>query len=195
MIKQIMDLVASVERDGKRLNQHLPEWAAYLEYVKGYLLLHGITKPIVVEIGILDGAQRRFYEELFGAEYIGLDIDPNAPADIRGDSGTKAVFDQLKKRLNGRMIDVLFIDGLHTYEGVKADYDLYAPLTKHIVAVHDIHTPKLVPGDTVDVIRWWRELLSKNTEDTVIIIQHHNPRPLHVFNGRPLGIGLIVKRR
>jgi hypothetical protein len=186
-------LLKTNEESGKRLNQHIPEWKAYLEYVGGYFRSRWIDRPVVVEIGILDGAQRRFYENLLNAEYIGIDIDPKSPADIHGNSADPGTVAKLKARLAGRQIDLLFIDGLHTYAGAKADYEIYGPLTKHIVAIHDIHTPKLTPNDQVEVYRLWNEILTENKTDTIITIQHHNPRRPEEFNGRPLGIGVIVK--
>ena len=197
MNKRFDELMASLGTDGIRLNQHSPEWKAFLEYASGYFLARNITHPVVVEIGILDGAQRRFYETLLWAEYIGIDSGREdsmigAP-DIAGDSRLPATVEELKARLCGRPIDLLFIDGLHTYEAVKSDYEIYGPLTQHIIALHDIHTPKLGPNDSVDVMRLWNEILATNKSDTLITIQHHNPRPPEEFNGRPLGIGLIVK--
>jgi hypothetical protein len=187
------ELLSSVEKDGLRLNQHVPEWRTFMEIAQAYFENRGIFKPIVVEIGILDGAQRRFYEDLLGAEYIGIDVNPKSPAYILGNSAAPGTVDELKKRLGGWPIDLLFIDGLHTYAGAKADYEIYGPLTKHLIAIHDIHTPKLWPGDPVDVARLWTEILETNKTDTIITIQHHNPRRPEEFNGRPLGIGLILK--
>jgi hypothetical protein len=183
----------SLKSDGKRLNQHVPEWKAYLEFAAGYFKARGIARPLVVEVGILDGSQRRFYETLLGAEYVGIDVNPKSPADIIGDSAAPGTIAKLKASLAGRQIDLLFIDGLHTYAGAKADYANYGPLTRHIVAIHDIHTPKLGPGDPVDVARLWNEILAENKADTIVTIQRHNPRRPDEFNGRPLGIGIIVK--
>ena len=38
---------------------------------------------------------------------------------VVGDSHKKETFNFLKKILNGKLIDFLFIDGDHTYKGVK----------------------------------------------------------------------------
>lgn len=192
-----LELMGNTDVDNKggenRLNQHVPEWKIYLEIVDGIFGTRGVVNPIVVEIGILDGAQRAFYEELFGATYISIDINPKSSATIRGSSSSVHTISRLKEILDGRMIDLLFIDGLHTYGGVRSDYDMYHPLVKHITAIHDILTPKNTPKDTVDVIRFWNELKESNKKDTLITIQHHNPRKITAFNGRPLGIGMCVK--
>jgi glycosyltransferase involved in cell wall biosynthesis len=187
------DLLKSLERDGKRLNQHTPEWKAYLEFAAGYFKARGIARPLVVEIGILDGAQRRFYETLMGAEYIGIDINSKGPADIVGDSSAPETLAKLKHKIGGAAIDLLFIDGLHTYAGAKSDYEIYGPLVRHIIAIHDIHTPKIGPKDPVEVWRLWGDILAGNKTDTIITVQRHNPRRPDEFNGRPLGIGILVK--
>ena len=36
-------------------------------------------------------------------------------------------------------------------------------------------------------------MLSTNTNDTFVIFHGHNPRPMNVFNGRQLGIGVMIK--
>ena len=189
------NILSDVERKRKRLNQHLPEFLAYLEYAAAYFDFNNIANPLVVEIGILDGAQEQFYKRLLFAEYISIDIDKNAPATIHGDSGDTKIFEKLMALLSGRKIDLLFIDGLHTYAGVKRDYELYSPLVSHLIGIHDVLTYKLNEKDSVDVKRWWQEMLDSNKEDTLFTIQHYNPRPPEAFNGRPLGIGIIVKGR
>ena len=190
----LLDRTEQNNTQGKnRLNQHVPEWLTFLEFVGSLFVSRDVPKPIVVEIGVLDGAQRMFYETLFDAKYIGIDINPKAPATIHGDSRKPGVLYQLKEQLNGSHIDLLFIDGLHTYEGVKSDYDIFNPLVRHVTAIHDILTPKNGPQDEVNVIPFWNELKETNTKDTLITVQHHNPKPADVFNGRPLGIGMVVK--
>lgn len=51
-------------------------------------------------------------------------------------------------------IDVLFIDGSHAYEDVKADFEAFYPFVKKggIIAFHDIK------GKWAGVIRYWKEI-------------------------------------
>jgi len=176
-----------------RLNQHVPEFQTFLQLSDAILRSNSVEKPVVVEIGILDGSQKEFYEQLLNAEYIGIDINPNSSADIIGDSGSVDTVHKLLDLLDDRTPDLVFIDGLHTYDGVKADYEMYAPLANYIIGVHDILTPKLTPRDSVDVARFWKEVWEENKDDTIVTIRHHNSRPANVFNGRPLGIGVVIK--
>ena len=67
----------------------------------------------------------------------------------------------VEKILDGQKIDFLFVDGDHTYEGVKEDFEMYAPLVRRggVVAFHDI-----VPGPTESVggvNKFWLEIRGK----------------------------------
>jgi cephalosporin hydroxylase len=59
---------------------------------------------------------------------------------IKGDSTSESVLSSVRRALAGAPIDVLFIDGDHSYAGVKADYLKYRPLVRNggIIAFHDI---------------------------------------------------------
>ncbi len=71
------------------------------------------------------------------------------------DSHDPRTLERLRRRLDGRPIDFLFIDGDHSYDGVKRDFEMYSPLVRPggLVAFHDV-----IAGDEPDVVRYWREL-------------------------------------
>lgn len=76
---------------------------------------------------------------------------------IRGNSHADETFEKLKRVLNDRQIDYLFIDGDHTYEGAKMDFEKYGQLVRKggKVAFHDIVVHK---GSECDVFKLWNEV-------------------------------------
>ena len=176
----------------KELGQDPYEWLNFLEFTSSYFATRGIPRPLVVEIGIWNGLQRRFYEGLMDAEYIGIDnLKPFAPLtvtesctvpEIVGDSHDRAIVECLKERLAGRPIDLLFIDGDHSYASVKQDYEFYSPLTRHIVAFHDMI-------GTEGVARFWAELWTAE-KNRPFVIFHRDSSADWVLQ---MGIGLLIK--
>lgn len=77
---------------------------------------------------------------------------------IRDDSHKKKTLDQTKKIFGKNKLDLLFIDGDHTYEGVKQDYEMYSPLVKSegIIVFHDIMFHTKAPKCEVE--RFWNEV-------------------------------------
>ena len=171
------------------LAQDISEWKAYLEFVKGYFKNRAIAKPVVVEIGVMHNAQKPYYEELMDAEHIGVDINPNCVPDILGDSHKPQTMQELHRVLCGRKIDLLFIDGNHSYDNVKQDYDNYAPMTEHIVAFHDISA-----SVNSDVRRFWQELSRANGYLAIAFNQYNTAVSVADNKFIDMGIGLIIKR-
>jgi cephalosporin hydroxylase len=65
---------------------------------------------------------------------------------------------QVKTILSGQKLDFLFIDGDHSYEGVKKDFNMYGPLVRDrgVIAFHDI-TP--YPFNlSIGVSKFWQEI-------------------------------------
>jgi len=59
---------------------------------------------------------------------------------VRGDSSAPETLGRVRSLLRGHPLDLLFIDGDHSYEGVKADFDNYSPLVRPggLIVFHDI---------------------------------------------------------
>ena len=90
---------------------------------------------------------------------------------VRSDSHSPSTLEQVSRLLDGG-IDFLFIDGDHTYEGVRADFEMYSPLVREggLIALHDIVQG---PHETVgDVPRFWNELRARETSADEIVADH-----------------------
>jgi cephalosporin hydroxylase len=97
---------------------------------------------------------------------------------IPRDSHDPRTVEELRRRLDGRGVDFLFIDGDHSYEGVKQDFELYAPLVEPggVIALHDVNESNW-PG----VIAFWNEI--KPSHETIEFVANDPP-------GR-YGIGVV----
>lgn len=121
-------------------SQQKYEFFQFLQFVETHFQMKDISRPIVVEIGVKDICQAAFYEHFLDAEYIGIDIAAkDCDQIITGNSLNLSTQLKLLQRLDGRLINLLFIDGDHRYGAVKADYELYSPLVKNLIAFHDIN--------------------------------------------------------
>jgi cephalosporin hydroxylase len=59
---------------------------------------------------------------------------------LRANSHSPATLVEVRQLLSGQPIDLLFIDGDHTFEGVKKDWEMYSPLVRSggLVVFHDV---------------------------------------------------------
>lgn len=175
---------------GAQLGQHPAEWRLYMEFLYAFFHNRRVECPVVVEIGTMNNVQRHFYKALLNAEHIGIDVAGNA--DIVGRSQVPDTLLKLATMLHGRMIDVLFIDGDHTYQGVKADYENYRLLVRHVIALHDISHPysAAIPEETM---RLWNEICATERGAALLSFCHYNSTTTGITAGRQMGIGLVVK--
>jgi len=83
------------------------------------------------------------------------------------DSHRQETFDRVQDALAGRLLDLLFIDGDHSYAGLTADYEMYVPLVRSggLVAFHDIvpGPPEAVGG----VPDFWRQVRDETALELV----------------------------
>lgn len=85
---------------------------------------------------------------------------------LRADSHAPETLDALRRSLGDDPIDFLYIDGDHRLEGVRSDFEQYAPLVRSggLVAFHDIITRE--PGH--DVHRFWLEIKDRYEHEELI---------------------------
>ncbi len=106
---------------------------------------------------------------------------------LRGDSHAPQMVHQVRDLVGPVPIDLLFIDGDHTYEGVKPDFSLYAPLVANggLIALHGVvprtEEPRIV------VWRFWQEIREQHKE----ALEWVDRTP----GGREIGIGLLRSQR
>lgn len=103
---------------------------------------------------------------------------------LLGDSHDPQTLARLEQLLRGRKIDLLFIDGDHSYEGVRQDFEMYAPLAS-LVALHDILPHPAFTGCEVE--RFWRELRERHR-----CIEFLDPEDDRLGWGLWGGIGVIL---
>ena len=165
------------------------------EVIWFYRACEKIQPKVIVEIGIKVGGNFKILSTLLDKHGLAVGVDPwtkitsreiasawkmnDALCDVRhvkGDSHDVATQEELQDVLGGRPIDVLFIDGDHSTEGMLADYADYSPLVRPggIIAVHDIFY-------LVEVTEAWRRL------------PHPGPKYESPRNQSSIGIGYVVK--
>jgi len=81
---------------------------------------------------------------------------------VRGDSHAMETLERVAAILQGNKLDVLFIDGDHSYVGAKQDFERYKQLVRPggIVAIHDIVPAKHHPE--IEVSRLWTEIKAEH---------------------------------
>lgn len=98
---------------------------------------------------------------------------------FRKDSHKDKTLEIVRKTLQGHKLDFLFIDGDHSYDGVRMDFEMYSPLLRSggLIAFHDI----VKSEGPEEVHRFWNEVKQKYSHQELI----------HSNGGKSMGIGAL----
>jgi len=98
---------------------------------------------LIVSVDLPDGEFGGGYPRWRGSPYQAFAADGQHIQLLRADSHEPQTLETVRAALGRRQVDVLFIDGDHTYAGVKQDYETYSPLVRDggVIAFHDIVPP------------------------------------------------------
>ena len=145
--------IAKVAVENKQAVQKIPELERLLWYMDNY------DPRFIVEIGSYRGGTLWAFKQAFPkAEVIGIDTG----RDMTGRDYYQLHAEHRVARENSERVrdylwndhgiaDFVFIDGDHSYEGVKRDYQIWGEAIN--VAFHDI-----IPHSDVEVPKFWEEI-------------------------------------
>jgi predicted O-methyltransferase YrrM len=156
--------------------QRVDEFAAFLEIVER------LRPRRVCELGTYLGGTLWFLAKASDPNAVIVSVDIDAPlfartqrarlaapgqrlVSIEGDSHQQAVRGRVSAEFDHQPLDVLFIDGDHTYDGVKQDFEMYSPLVREggLIAFHDINGGPQGSGPlSGEVPRYWAELRAQH---------------------------------
>ncbi len=93
---------------------------------------------------------------------------------LRGNSHDDSTMSTVINHLGECKLDLLFIDGDHTYRGAKRDFEMYSPLVRKggLVAFHDIVPHRERPD--IGVPQLWQELKSRYRCEEFSVETHRN---------------------
>jgi predicted O-methyltransferase YrrM len=157
------------------------------EFTQALVEVRAIKPKIVLEIGSATGGTLYAWSQVCSEVYaISLPEETYANAEHYGanvlyaDSHSAEARAWLDDKLDGKSLDVLFLDGDHTYTGVCADYRNFAPFVRDggLILFHDVCNP-FEPG----AVKMWKEIAAEGHE---------------IFNEGSAhdkrGIGIVVKK-
>jgi len=158
------------------IGQNRVEFLRFLAYIEG-------ERPAnVLEIGVRDGGTSFMFANALktSRHVLGVDVRLRNIHLLRaycptwivrqefvcGESARPSTVSEVRRRLGSAKLDLLFIDGDHSYRGAEADFEAYRQLVRDggLIAFHDIcmdHRRRYgaeTPNDSGEVYRLWQRL-------------------------------------
>ena len=171
MLYRPMQIRWEIEKLAKMLRELNPRYILEIGTARGGTLFIWTRvageDALIISIDLPGGAFGGGYPLLKGYTYKLFARGRQRIILLRGDSHNLETFLRVEKILKGAKLDFLFIDGDHSYEGVRKDYIMYSKLVRKegIIAFHDI-----VPGPEKNVggvPHFWTELKNELKKERV----------------------------
>ena len=106
---------------------------------------------------------------------------------------------ELERILDGRKINLLFIDGDHSYGGAKSDFQMYGDFVARdgLIVFHDIMSFPETWGSGFDVGVLWRELKGNSRTSEIVNTEappfSRDPEQWERFGLPAYGFGLLYR--
>lgn len=175
-----VELAMSFPRSGRirvSTSQRPAEFLSLVEEVSA------LRPARILEIGTYHGGTLLVWSQLASEQVVSCDIrvrdhmrlvferfaPPGSGCAVRileGDSHAAAFRESVERELGGP-VDFLFIDGDHTEQGVRLDFEMYRSLVRPggLIAFHDIAERQPIPENQVQ--HFWRKLKADAPPGTV----------------------------
>lgn len=184
-LSQNVDISSVFGRISRHMEQHKDEIVPFVEYLLKKWN-NDLTNKIAVEIGVRHGGTVSLWCELGFKLVIGVDyggIDSLGEEEtlklatemenqyknyqfVYGDSHSNDTIYKVDNILGDSEIDLLFLDGDHSYKGVEKDYKEYSVFVKSggLIVFHDIVNSELTRSAGQGVSRFFREFQCEKKE-------------------------------
>ena len=122
------------------------------------LTLAAAPDATIISIDLPTGGRFGGYPHWKGAYFRRFALPSQRLHLLQANSHLLSTLQSVRTILANRRLDVLFIDGDHTYGGVKADWEMYGPLAapSALIAFHDI--VQHPPARKCEVHTLWQEI-------------------------------------